>query len=78
MVGDKQVAELALRRCARCGRLLAQDPGVFTRLLDLIIMGQSDNFCHALSGAVPPLFVCVKCLAIQDHHRNSRARRKTK
>lgn len=78
MVGSKQVAELSLRRCSRCGRPLCADPGVFTRLLDLLVCAGADNFCHALSGANPPLFVCQGCLETQAEHRTNAARGKTK
>ncbi len=78
MVGEKQVAELSLRRCQRCGALLMADPGIFTRLLDLLIIAGADNFCQARSGANPPLFVCQGCLGTERQHFGSAARGKTK
>ncbi len=78
MVGEKQVAELSLRRCQRCGRQLMADPGLFARLLDEQIVCSTDSFCHFSNSAVIPLFVCRGCLETQAEHRASAARGKTK
>lgn len=77
MVGSKQVAELSLRRCSRCGQVLMQDPGVFSRLLDLLVLSGADNFCHP-SATNPPLFVCRGCQDTARQHRASAARGKMK
>lgn len=76
MVGSNQVAELSLRRCNRCGRPLMQDPGVFTYMLDLLIISGTDNFCRGENN--PPLFSCQRCLETEKRHFRASYRRKTK